>query len=95
VARLAAPLDTRLAGARATLDTQAAALAALGPHATLERGYAIVRRVEDGLIVRDPAEAPAGTALALRVARGTFDALAGGVTDAGSLGSTDSSGGQA
>jgi len=95
VARLAAPLDTRLAGARATLETQAAALAALGPHATLERGYAIVRRVEDGLIVRDPAEAPAGTALALRVARGTFDALAGGVTDAGSPGSTDSQGGHA
>ena len=31
-----------------------AALAVLGPQATLDRGYAIVRRADDGRIVRDP-----------------------------------------
>jgi exodeoxyribonuclease VII large subunit len=48
----------------------------LGPQATLERGYAIVRRAEDGLVVRDPADAPAGSKLALRVARGELPATA-------------------
>ena len=52
----------------------AAALAVLGPQATLERGYAIVRRAADGAIVRDPAEAPAGTRLAIRLARGELRA---------------------
>ena len=46
------------------------------PQATLDRGYAIVRRADDGAIVRDPAEAPAGTRLALRVARGELPATA-------------------
>ena len=46
------------------------------PQATLDRGYAIVRRAGDGAIVRDPAEAPAGTRLALRVARGELPATA-------------------
>ena len=43
---------------------------ALGPQATLDRGYAIVRRSVDGVVVRDPADAPAGELLAIRVARG-------------------------
>jgi exodeoxyribonuclease VII large subunit len=66
----------RLAGSRAALGSAAAALAVLGPQATLERGYAIVRRASDGSIVRDPAEAPAGSKLALRVARGELPATA-------------------
>jgi exodeoxyribonuclease VII large subunit len=66
----------RLERGRGTLDAARAALAVLGPQATLERGYAIVRRTGDGVIVRDPAEAPAGTALALRVARGELPATA-------------------
>jgi exodeoxyribonuclease VII large subunit len=49
----------------------------LGPGATLERGYAIVRRTADGAIVRDPATAPAGSALSIKVARGEFPAVAG------------------
>ena len=48
--------------------------AVLGPQATLDRGYAIVRRADDARIVRDPADAPAGTRLALRVARGDLPA---------------------
>ena len=47
---------TRVALARSSLDTAAAALAVLGPSATLERGYAIVRRELDGSIVRRPGE---------------------------------------
>jgi exodeoxyribonuclease VII large subunit len=64
----------RVATARSSVDTAAAALAVLDPSATLERGYAIVRREPDGSIVRDPAEAAAGTALRIRVARGDIAA---------------------
>jgi exodeoxyribonuclease VII large subunit len=64
----------RLAGARSTLDASAAALAVLGPNATLERGYAIVRRAPDGAIVRDPVEAGPGTPLRIRVALGEIGA---------------------
>jgi exodeoxyribonuclease VII large subunit len=64
----------RVAAARSALDTSAAALAVLGPAATLERGYAIVRREPDGSIVRDPAQAPGGAALRIRVARGDIAA---------------------
>ncbi|WP_019872834.1 exodeoxyribonuclease VII large subunit [Sporichthya polymorpha] len=48
---------------------------ALSPAATLERGYAIVQRA-DGSVLRDPAEATAGEALALRLAGGTLVATA-------------------
>ena len=72
--RLAANLRpsvvVRVGTARGALDAAAAALAALGPEATLERGYAIVRRARDSRIVRDPAETPPGEGLAIRLARG-------------------------
>jgi exodeoxyribonuclease VII large subunit len=64
----------RLTAARSSLDASAAALAVLGPNATLERGYAIVRRGPDDAIVRDPAEAGPGTPLSIRVARGDIAA---------------------
>ena len=64
----------RAATARTELATAGAALAVLGPQATLERGYAIVRRADDGAIVRDPAEAPPRTRLDVRVARGALPA---------------------
>ncbi|MEP6639238.1 MAG: exodeoxyribonuclease VII large subunit [Chloroflexota bacterium] len=64
----------RVGSARASLAASAAALAVLGPQATLDRGYAIVRRADDGRIVRAPADAPAGTRLALRVAKGELPA---------------------
>jgi exodeoxyribonuclease VII large subunit len=66
----------RVARARGGLATATAALAVLGPQATLERGYAIVRRADDGRIVRDPAVAPPGTGLVLRVAAGELPATA-------------------
>jgi len=72
----------RLSAARSGLDAAAGALGVLGPQATLDRGYAIVRRATDGGIVRDPAEAPPGTSLALRVARGEIAATTDGATAA-------------
>jgi exodeoxyribonuclease VII large subunit len=69
-ARLHPGVVLRLGAARGSVEAAGAALGALGPEATLERGYAIVRRRRDGRIVRDPAEAPAGEGVAIRVARG-------------------------
>lgn len=45
-------------------------LSSLSPLATLERGYAIVARRDDGRIVRDPGAALPGTGLDIRVAEG-------------------------
>jgi exodeoxyribonuclease VII large subunit len=70
-------LAARLVGdRRAALAEAGAALAVLGPQATLERGYGIVRRAVDEAIVRDPAEVRAGSRLRIRVARGEFPATA-------------------
>ena len=63
-------VESRLATARMAIARSHAALGALGPQATLDRGYAIVRRADDGTVVREPAEAPDGALLAVRVARG-------------------------
>ncbi len=74
--RLPALIARRSADARAGLDAAAAALAVLGPQATLERGYAIVSRSADGAIVRSPVDAVPGTPLVLRVAHGELPATA-------------------
>jgi exodeoxyribonuclease VII large subunit len=67
----------RVTAARGSLEATGAALAVLGPQATLDRGYAIVRRADDGRIVRDAAtDAPPGTRLAVRVANGELPATA-------------------
>ncbi len=68
----------RLRAWRGRLATATAALWALGPEATLARGYAIVRRAADEAIVRAPAEAPAGTGLRLRLAAGELAARSEG-----------------
>jgi exodeoxyribonuclease VII large subunit len=60
----------RLARAATRVGAAGAALGALGPQATLDRGYAIVRRRDDGAILRDPAAVAPGDPLAIRVARG-------------------------
>jgi exodeoxyribonuclease VII large subunit len=57
---------------RARLDATRGRLIALSPKATLERGYAIVR-AGDSFVRAAP---PAGTALAIEVAEGSFGALA-------------------
>jgi exodeoxyribonuclease VII large subunit len=67
-------ISDRLGRRRAALERSAASLTALGPQATLDRGYAIVRRRSDGLIVRAPAQAAPGVGLSIRVAEGEIDA---------------------
>ncbi|WP_239308408.1 MULTISPECIES: exodeoxyribonuclease VII large subunit [unclassified Frankia] len=66
-----------LAGAERELAHTSAQLRALSPAATLDRGYALVRRTADGSIVRDPAGVDTGDELAIRVAGGSFPATAG------------------
>ena len=56
----------------AQVDSLAARLAALNPHAVLERGYAIAVG-RDGRIVRDVAALKAGDSLSVRLARGTAE----------------------
>jgi exodeoxyribonuclease VII large subunit len=77
-ARAPRTVEARLARSRSSLTASAASLAALAPQATLERGYAIVRREADGAILRDPADAPAGTRLALSLAAGNLGATSDG-----------------
>ncbi len=72
--RLAPLLPARLAARRSAVAAAAAGLAALGPQATLARGYAVVRRADDGLVVRHPNDVPPGGALDVRVAGGSFPA---------------------
>ncbi len=74
--RLPALIGGRLASSGGQLATAGASLSALGPAATLQRGYAIVRLAADGAIVRDPAHVPGGTGLRVRVALGEFPATA-------------------
>ena len=67
------PIFERLRSARGSLATSAASIAVLGPQATLDRGYAIVRR-SGGEIVRRPIDAPEGTRLSIRIAEGEIGA---------------------
>lgn len=57
---------------RADLATWQARLGGNNPEALLQRGYAIV--TAGGRLVRDPADAPPGTAIEAQVARGTLRA---------------------
>ncbi len=64
-------LAARSARERATVTALGDGLRALSPAATLERGYAIAR-LSDGTVVRDAAQAAAGSELRVTVARGTL-----------------------
>jgi len=59
---------------RLKLEHAAQRLAALNPTAVLQRGFAIVRKAEDGQIVRGPQQVRPGERLHIRVAKGDFDA---------------------
>lgn len=68
----------KLQSATENLASLRAQLRSISPAATLERGYAIVTTVGNDEIVRDPAQVGRGRVLAVRVDRGTFEALATG-----------------
>lgn len=70
-AALALLLARRIRTGRSQLVALARALHAVGPLATIERGYAILRS-SDGRIVRSIAQVSRGDALAARVADGEF-----------------------
>jgi exodeoxyribonuclease VII large subunit len=59
--------EQRLALASRTLD-------AVSPLATLGRGFAVVSRCDDGVLLRDAAQAPAGTEIEARLAKGRLRA---------------------
>jgi exodeoxyribonuclease VII large subunit len=82
-ARAPRVVEARLGAAGTALAAARASLAALGPQATLDRGYAIVRRAGDGAIVRRPDDAPAGTGLRLSLADGSIAATSDGPGGAG------------
>ncbi len=68
--RLAAAGHQAAAGRRLRLATLAGRLDALSPLAILARGYAVVRRADDGRVVTDAAQVAPGDALDIRVAQG-------------------------
>ena len=71
--RLQSAASRRVAAGRGRLAALGGALHALSPLATLDRGYALVRRADDGCVVRDCAAAPAGTRVRTLVANGVLD----------------------
>jgi exodeoxyribonuclease VII large subunit len=77
--RAAARLTHGIELHRARLVGAQAQLAALNPRATLGRGYAIVRRADDGAIVADPAQVRSGDALVVTVKGGDIGVRADGV----------------
>jgi exodeoxyribonuclease VII large subunit len=64
----------------AALARLAGRLDSLSPLAVLSRGYSLVERTRDGAILRDPADAPEGEALRIRLSRGELRARSEGGT---------------
>jgi exodeoxyribonuclease VII large subunit len=69
-----------LAVGRAELGRQSAALSALSPYATLERGYSIVRG-PDGAVLRDARGVKQGDSVSVRLQRGELGARVESVRD--------------
>lgn len=59
---------------RAALAQVASALDTLSPLKTLERGYAIVQRLEDGAVLKDTRRLTPGDRLRIRLAQGSLQA---------------------
>ena len=72
--RLPASQASALERAGGRLRTVARALQAVSPLATLDRGYAIVTTAADHRLLTDPAQAPPGTEIEARLARGRLRA---------------------
>lgn len=76
-ARLERTMQRRLDQSSHRLNLLQAQLTAVSPKATLERGYAIVRR-DDGRIVRSPAAVKTGDTLTVQVRDGQFGVVVDG-----------------
>ena len=72
--RLRRALPQRLEALRQTLGTLARTLDAVSPLATLDRGFALVTRVDDGALLRDASSVNAGDLIDARLAKGTLRA---------------------
>ncbi len=73
---------------RDTLAHLLAQVRSLSPQKTLDRGYAVLQ-LESGEVVQQPAQAPEGTALRVRLARGEISATSHGGADPAQPESTD------
>ena len=72
--RLGSSAGHRIAIAKGQVQVVVRGLEATSPLATLGRGYAIVTLASNGKVVRDPSEAPPGSEVEARVARGQLRA---------------------
>jgi exodeoxyribonuclease VII large subunit len=63
----------RLGDLGRVLEVERARLDSVHPLAPLKRGYAVVTRTRDGLVLRDAAQAPAGEKVRIRLHRGELD----------------------
>ncbi len=72
-ARASRALTHHLQLERVHINTQTQRLESLSPLAVLKRGYAVVTRRQDGVIVHNAGQAPAGSELRLRLAEGELD----------------------
>jgi exodeoxyribonuclease VII large subunit len=77
VRRAERALNHRLDLHRSALGGRQARLLALSPRATLERGYAIVRRREPTAVVRSVAQVHSGDEIVIQVQDGEFGAVVG------------------
>lgn len=75
---LARGIERRMSRERARLSAASAGLDALSPLAVLGRGYALVRRGDDGALVRRAADCAPGDALHVRLAEGALEATVRG-----------------
>ena len=71
-----------IAGGRSEVARQSAALSALSPYATLERGYSIVRG-PDGAVLRDARSVKRDESISVRLQRGELGARVETVRDSG------------
>ncbi len=76
--RLCKALERQLAQRREAIALAHARLDALGPTRVLKRGYAIVQSDQDGGLIRSPEDAPASSALRIRLHGGTLAATSMG-----------------
>jgi exodeoxyribonuclease VII large subunit len=81
-ARLRGALPRRLTALAQRHEVARRTLHAVSPLATLDRGYAIVSRAEDGGLLRDTAAAPIGTRIVARLGRGRLEAVVTGTAPA-------------